>query len=91
MINKIKQLLGGITSKKEAMSEKDKATAKGEPYVKVIEVKFDKENPSDGYFELEWNNIFVKQLLEAGYTGNNEEEIVDLWFTTLCRQIAEEV
>lgn len=91
MINKIKQLLGGITGKKEAMSEKDKATAKGEPYVKVIEVKFDKENPSDGYFELEWNNIFVKQLLEAGYTGNNEEEIVDLWFTTLCRQIAEEV
>ncbi len=73
------------------MSAKDKATAKGEPYVKVLEVKFDKDNPGDGYFELEWNNLFVKQLLEAGYTGDNEEEIVDLWFTTLCKQISEEV
>ena len=87
MINKIKQLF----SKKEGMSDKDKATAKGEPYVKVLEVKFDKDNPGDGYFELEWNNLFVKQLLEAGYTGDNEEEIVDLWFTTLCKQISEEV
>ena len=87
MINKIKQLF----SKKEGMSAKDEATAKGEPYVKVLEVKFDKDNPGDGYFELEWNNLFVKQLLEAGYTGDNEEEIVDLWFTTLCKQISEEV
>ena len=88
MINKIKQLF----KKKDAgMSDKDKATAKGEPYVKVLEVNFDKDNPGDGYFELEWNNIFVRQLLEAGYSGDNEEEIVDLWFTTLCRQISEEV
>ena len=87
MINKIKQLF----KRKEVMSDKDKATAKGEPYVKVLEVKFDKDNPGDGYFELEWNNIFVKQLLEAGYTGDNEEDIVDLWFTTLCKQISEEI
>lgn len=73
------------------MSDKDKATARGEAYVKVLEVNFDKDNPGDGYFELEWNNIFVKQLLEAGYTGDNEEEIVDLWFTTLCKQISEDI
>lgn len=88
MINKIKQL---FKKKAPGMSDKDKATARGEAYVKVLEVKFDKDNPGDGYFELEWNNIFVKQLLEAGYTGDNEEEIVDLWFTTLCKQISEEV
>ncbi len=88
MINKIKQL---FTRKKAVMSDKDKATARGEAYVKVLEVNFDKENPGDGYFELEWNNIFVKQLLEAGYTGDNEEAIVDLWFTTLCKQISEDI
>jgi hypothetical protein len=87
MINKIKNLF----KKAETMSDKDKATAKGEPYVKVLEVKFDKDAPGDGYFELEWNNLFVKQLLEAGYTGDNEEEIVDLWFTTLCKAISEEI
>jgi len=89
MINKIKQLFTG--KKATGMSDKDKATARGEAYVKVLEVNFDKENPGDGYFELEWNNIFVKQLLEAGYTGDNEEEIVDLWFTTLCKQISEDI
>ena len=88
MINKIKQL---FTRKKAGMSDKDKATARGEAYVKVLEVNFDKENPGDGYFELEWNNIFVKQLLEAGYSGDNEEAIVDLWFTTLCKQISEDI
>jgi hypothetical protein len=87
MINKIKQLF----KKAEKLSDKDKATAKGEPYVKVLEVNFDKDNPGDGYFELEWNNIFVKQLLEAGYSGDNEEAIVDLWFTTLCKQISEDI
>ena len=59
MINKIKQLF----TKKAGMSDKDKATARGEAHVKVLEVNFDKDNPGDGYFELEWNNIFVKQLL----------------------------
>lgn len=87
MINRIKQLF----TKKSELSDKDKATAKGEPYVKVLEVNFDKDNPGDGYFELEWNNIFVKQLLEAGYSGDNEEAIVDLWFTTLCKQISEDI
>ena len=76
--------------KAEEVSAKDKATAKGEPYVKVLEVKFDKDKPSDGYFELEWNQIFVKQLLEAGYSGADENEIVDAWFTGLCRNIADE-
>ena len=87
MINRIKQLF----TKKSELSDKDKATARGEAYVKVLEVNFDKDNPGDGYFELEWNNIFVKQLLEAGYSGDNEEEIVDLWFTTLCKQISEDI
>jgi hypothetical protein len=76
--------------KAEEVSAKDKATAKGEPYVKVLEVKFDKDKPGDGYFELEWNQIFVKQLLEAGYSGADENEIVDAWFTGLCRTIADE-
>ena len=75
---------------KEELSDKDKATAKGEPYVKVMDVKFDDKNPGDGYFELEWNQLFVKKLLDAGYTGADENEIVDAWFTGLCRTISEE-
>ena len=87
MIQKLKDLF----TKKDNLSKKDKATARGEPYVKVLNVNIDKNNPGDGYFELEWNQLFVKQLLEAGYSGMNEEEIVDAWFTTLCRTIAEDM
>lgn len=87
MFNKIKNLF----AKKEVLSEKDKATARGEPYVKVLNVNLNKENPGEGYFELEWNEIFVRQLLESGYSGANENEIVDAWFTTLCRTISEEM
>lgn len=85
------QKLKNIFAKKDKLSDKDKATARGEAYVKVLNVNVDKNNPGDGYFELEWNQIFVKQLLEAGYSGMNEEEIVDAWFTTLCRTIAEDM
>lgn len=76
---------------KESLTDKDKATARGEPYVKVVEVNIDPENPGQGYFELDWNQAFVKQLLEAGYSGQDEEEIIDSWFTNLCRGIAEDV
>jgi len=89
MLDKIKGLVTP-KPKQEVVSDKDKATAKGEAYIKVLDVKFDKENPGDGYFELEWNKIFVKKLLDAGYSGSSDDEIVDAWFTGLCRQIAED-
>lgn len=87
MIKKLKALF----TRKSSISDKDKATARGEAYVKVLNVNLDSENIGQGYFELEWNKIFVNELLEAGYSGSTEEEIVDAWFTNLCRTIAEEV
>lgn len=88
MLQKLKNL---FASKKETLSDKDKATARGESYVRVLNVNVEKDNPGAGYFELEWNELFVRELLEAGYSGANEEEIVDAWFTNLCRTIAEEM
>ena len=72
--------------KKPAVKEETKETAKG-PWVKVIEVHFDKDNPQRGYFELDWNEDFVGLLGEAGYAGPSDEAIVDLWFNDLCRSI----
>lgn len=89
MFKKLKNIFK--RSKKVILQDKDKATARGEAYVRVLNVNFDPENPGDGYFELEWNQIFIKQLLEAGYSGKDEEEIIDSWFTNLCRNIAEDV
>ena len=66
--------------------EVTKETAVG-PWVKVIEVHFDKDNPQRGYFELDWNEDFVGLLGEAGYAGPSDEAVVDLWFNYLCRSI----
>ena len=66
--------------------EVTKETAVG-PWVKVIEVHFDKDNPQRGYFELDWNEDFVGLLGEAGYAGPSDEAVVDLWFNELCRSI----
>jgi len=72
--------------KKPEQEQETKETAKG-PWVKVIEVHFDKDKPQRGYFELDWNEDFVGLLGEAGYAGPSDEAIVDLWFNDLCRSI----
>ena len=86
-LDKLKQLNPfSKTTKKEQETEETKETAIG-PWVKVIQVHFDKDNPGRGYFELDWNEDFVGLLGEAGYAGGTPEEIVDLWFNDLCRSI----
>lgn len=71
---------------------KKKPTAKSmknssEPWVNVVAAHVDPANPKQGYFELEWNPAFVIFLRENGYTGYSPEEIVDKWFTELCRNV----
>lgn len=68
------------------MTPKDKATKLGEPWVSVLETHVNKENLRNGFFELDWNEIFVAQLRTAGYgfDGDPDEEVVDRWFRELC-------
>jgi len=71
---------------------KRKPTAKSmknsmEPWVNVVKAHVDQNNPKQGYFELEWNPAFVIFLRENGYKGISPEEIVDQWFTDLCRNV----
>lgn len=80
MFNKLKK----IFEKSKEVETKENAIG---PWVKVVEVHFDKDNPTQGYFELDWNDDFVGLLGEAGYAGPNPEAIVDLWFNDLCRSI----
>lgn len=70
--------------------EKAKATKKGEPWVAVIDTKVNPNDIRNGFFELDWNNEFIEQLLDAGYHGESQEEIVDSWFKNIVRQMLEE-
>lgn len=74
------------------MSPKERATAKGEPWVSVLDTHVNKENVRNGFFELDWNEIFIVQLKQAGYgfDGDPEEEIVDRWFRDLARNMLAE-
>ena len=91
MIDKFKNLFSGkkVEPTKEP-TDKEKATEKGEPYIKVVETKVDPKNPKYGYFDLDWNEHFVANLKEHGFSGTTDEEIVDHWFSVLCNTIAEE-
>ena len=66
---------------------KKTATLNGEPYIKVINMDLDKENPGAGHFELDFNEHFVEYLANSGYEGAEEDTIVDNWFNDLCRNI----
>ena len=63
------------------------ATLKGEPYIKVIDMDLDSENPGAGHFELDFNEHFVEYLANSGYEGVEQDQIVENWFNDLCRNI----
>ena len=71
-------------------TEKEAATKAGEPWVAVLDTQVNPDNIRNGFFELDWNNEFIEQLLDAGYTGETNEQIVDAWFKTVIAQMLEE-
>jgi len=85
-----KQPVKKTRTKKVYDSPKEEATAKKQPWVGVLETHVNPDNPSNGFFELDWNEYFIVQLKGHGYDGPTEESIVDAWFQTLCRNIGAE-
>ena len=72
------------------LGEKEAATARKEPFVKVLQVHVNDQNIRNGFFELDWNEYFVLQLKADGYYGDTDEDIVNSWFTEICRYAATE-
>jgi len=81
-----------IAEKEAKSSPKERATARGEPYVTVLDTHVNKDNVRNGFFELDWNPEFIVQLKQAGYgfEGDPEEEIVDRWFRELAANMLAE-
>ena len=71
-------------------TEKELANERGEPYVAILSMEIDPENMQSGAFELDWNDKFVANLVRAGYQmtpKDSDADIVDRWFTAVCRNI----
>lgn len=74
-----------ILEKEKAQATKDK-----KPWVAVLDTQVNPDNIRNGFFEIDWNNQFIEELLDAGYSGETNEEIVDGWFKTIVSQLLEE-
>ena len=70
--------------------EKEEATKAGKAWVAVLDTQVNPENIKNGFFELDWNNQFIEELLDAGYSGETAEAIVDAWFKSIVVQMLEE-
>jgi hypothetical protein len=66
---------------------KSRATALNEPYIEIVAMELNTDNPSLGSFELDWNEQFIKKLRAMGYPGPTDEVVIDLWFQDVCRNI----
>jgi hypothetical protein len=76
------------------LTAKEQATLDNEPYIAITKVDVDPSNISNGAFELDWNDKFVINLIKSGYKLKPEDtdaDIVDRWFTQVCRNVALEV
>ena len=80
--------------KQPELSAKDKATQAGEPYINIIGMELNPNSIHEGAFELDWNSIFITQLVKAGYMkkkDDTDQDIVDRWFQDVCRNVALEM
>lgn len=85
-ISKLDQDLAAERISQDAY-DKRVATIKKEPWVNVIRIGINPENPGAGYFELDWNDEFVEFLQQSGYDGRSDEEIVNKWFNNVCSTV----
>lgn len=74
---------------KISQNEYDKRVAeiKREPWVNVVSMGVDPNQITQGFFELDWNDEFVKMLQNAGITGTSDEDVVNKWFNGVCRTV----
>lgn len=79
-----------LKEQKNKKTPKELATERGEPWVEVLSMEIDKDNPGQGSFELDWNDKFVANLTRAGYRGKTDQDIVDNWFRSVCQNVVME-
>ena len=57
------------TTPKNSAEAKKLANKNKEPFIEVIGLDIDAENPVQGAFELDWNQYFVQELRDKGFVA----------------------
>jgi len=76
----------------EKTDPKEVATRRKQPWVNVLDMQVNKDNIQNGFFELDWNDYFIEELIENGYgtEADKQEEIVDRWFRDIVFNMLQE-
>jgi hypothetical protein len=76
----------------EKTDPKEFATRHKQPWVNVLDMQVNEENIRNGFFELDWNQYFINELIQNGYGTEQdvEEEIVDRWFRDIVYNMLQE-
>lgn len=70
--------------------DKQSATVRGEPYICIIDSNYKPDEKLDGlYFEFDWNDLWITELKEAGYTGFTDDQLVQRWFSDVCKSVSD--
>jgi len=80
--------------KETVLTDKEKATAAGEPYIAILKIDVDPNNINNGQFELDFNDKFLLNLIKSGYKikeDDKDTDIVDRWFAQVCRGVVMEM
>lgn len=70
--------------------DRKRADIVGEPYMAMPKISWDPADPSKTYFELDYNEHFVRFLETNGYAGT-EEEIINRWLNDVCSSVLDEM
>lgn len=67
--------------------EKAVYSLEDKPWVGVTGSEYNPEHGTSGFaFELDWNDAFVDMCVIAGYSGSNDEQIVEQWFEDVATE-----
>lgn len=67
------------------------ADIKKEPFVCILNSGFNAKDGVNGLsFEFDWNEYWIKELIANGYSGLNDDHIIQQWFDDLCRSVLNE-
>lgn len=76
------------------LSPKEIATQNNEPYINVLGMEINPDDPHIGAFTFDYNDKFILNLVKAGYKlqpTDTDQMLVDRWFQNVCRNIALEM
>jgi hypothetical protein len=85
------RLAHDLETKKITQDQHDRKRADvlGEPWVSMPRIHWNPIGKSRAYFELEYNDHFLQQLRESGYSGE-DAAMVNQWMNEVCMGILEE-